>query len=43
MKSYRVTLTYKDFSESTGISNCTNYDTDISEDLFNEIYKLICK
>lgn len=43
MRQYRITLTYKDLNESTGVSNCTNYDKDISENLFNEIYKLICK
>ena len=42
MKEYRINLTYKDFNESTGISNCTNYSKDISEKTFNEIYKLIC-
>lgn len=42
MKNYKVTLIYNNFNESTGISNCTNYDKDISENTFNEIYKLIC-
>lgn len=42
MKKYKVILVYRDHNEATGISNCTNYDKNISEKTFNEIYKIIC-
>lgn len=42
MKKYRVELIYNDTNE-TGVGNCTHYYKEVSENTFNEIYKLICK
>lgn len=41
MREYHVTLTYKDITVG-GFHNVTNYDKNISEDTFNEIYKMVC-